>query len=83
VFDCSIYVIRSDGTKQRRLFRGEDPVWSPNGQELAFIGRDDGRYDAIIRARLDGSGRRVLFGRTSYCGCAAPDWDLPPRRRPR
>jgi len=28
-----LYVMRSDGMKQRRLFRGDDPVWSPNGQE--------------------------------------------------
>jgi Tol biopolymer transport system component len=80
-FESFIYVMRADGTAQRRLFRGEHPVWSPNGQELAFVGRDDGRYaDAIIRARLDGRGRRVLFGRMPYCGCVAPEWGPPPRR---
>ena len=69
-----IYVAQSDGTKQRRLFKGDEPVWSPNGQELVFIGKADGGYDAIIRARLDGSGRRVLFGETPYCGCGSLDW---------
>ncbi len=75
--DCFIFVVRSDGTKRRRLFRGAHPVWSPNGQELAF---EDGRYDAIIRARLDGSGRRVLFEQRPLCGCGFLDWGPPPRR---
>jgi Tol biopolymer transport system component len=81
-FESSIYVMRADGTAQRRLFKGEHPVWSPNGKELAFVGRDArrGYADAVIRARLDGSGRRVLFGATPYCGCVAPDWGPPPRR---
>ena len=73
-FECFIYVIRADGTAQRRLFKGDEPVWSPNGQELVFIGKADGGYDAIIRARLDGSGRRVLFRETPYCGCGSLDW---------
>ena len=30
--------------------------------------------DAVIRARLDGTGRRVLFGRHPYCGCGELDW---------
>src|SRR5436305_294640 len=38
---CFIYVMRSDGMKQRRLsLDGEYPTWSPNGQELAFEGPD-------------------------------------------
>lgn len=74
--DCFIFVVRSDGTKRRRLFRGANPVWSPNGQEIAFVGADKRRgfYDAIVRARLDGSGRRVLFGQYPYCGCGFLDW---------
>jgi Tol biopolymer transport system component len=71
---CFIYLAQSDWTGQRRLFKGEEPVWSPSGQELAFIGEAGGRSDAIIRARLDGSGRRVLFGRRPYCGCGSLDW---------
>ena len=80
--NCFVYVMRSDGTKQRRLFRGEFPAWSPNGQELVFVGPDDrrGYADAVIRARLDGSGRRVLFGQKPACGCVAPEWGPPPRR---
>jgi Tol biopolymer transport system component len=73
---CFIYVMRSDGTNQRRLFEGQSPVWSPNRQQLAFIGYDARHHyvDAVMRARLDGSGRRVLFGLRPYCGCGALDW---------
>jgi len=72
---CFIHVIRVDGTAQRRLFAGTGPVWSPNGKEIAFIGKDARHhyYDAIIRARLDGSGRRVVFGE-AICGCGSLDW---------
>ena len=75
-----IYVMRSDGTRQRRLFEGWYPVWSPDGQEIAFEGSDGrrGYNDAIIRAHLDGSGRRVLFGQRPYCGCGGFDWSRPP-----
>jgi Tol biopolymer transport system component len=82
--DCFIFVVRSDGTKRRRLFRGANPVWSPNGEEIAFVGADKrhGLYDPIMRARLDSSGRRVLFGHTGYCACGFLDWGggAPPRR---
>ena len=80
--NCFVYVMRSDGTKQRRLFRGEFPAWSPNGQELVFVSSDRrrGYADAVIRARVDGSSRRVLYGQKPVCGCVAPDWGPPPRR---
>ena len=80
-FQSFMYVMRADGTAERRLFKGQDPTWSPNGQEIAFLGVDARRHynDAVIRARLDGSDRRVLFGRMPYCGCGSPIWARAPR----
>ena len=80
--DDFIYVIRLDGSGQRRLFEGDDPAWSPDGQEIAFIGSDArrGYHDPVMRERLDGSGRRVLFGQPGYCACGFLDWSAPPRR---
>lgn len=77
---CFVYIVRADGTAQRRLFEGVEPRWSPTGQEIAFVGRDPRLqyYDTIIRARLDGSGRRVLFGEVS---CVLLDWGQRGRRR--
>jgi len=81
--ECFIYVIRADGTEQRRLFEGEEPLWSPTGAEIVFVGADARRhfYDAIIRRRVDGSDRRVLFGQQPYCGCFLLTWG--PSRRNR
>jgi Tol biopolymer transport system component len=80
---CSVNVMRADGTAQRRLFAGDQPLWSPDGQAIAFVGRVRRRsfYDAIIRARLDGTGRRVVFGQEPYCGCYLLAWGPPPRGR--
>jgi Tol biopolymer transport system component len=81
-YPCFIHVIRADGTAHRRLFAGREPVWSPNGKEIAFIGKDARHHyhDAIIRARFDGSGRRVVFGVTGYCACGSLDWSPRVRR---
>src|SRR5262249_32196047 len=51
----SIYVARSDGTHERRLTRGSDPSWSPDGRRLAFI--DNCRLLTIGR---NGKGKRRL-----------------------
>lgn len=81
--ECFVYVMRADGTARRRLFAGGEPLWSPNGHEIAFLGVAARRHfnDAIIRARLDGSGRRVLFGQEPYCGCGLLAWGPPNRGR--
>jgi Tol biopolymer transport system component len=92
--ECFIYVMRSDGSAQRRLFKGRAPVWSPNGGWLAFYGEESvpmwcrskrrlrrcggGTVVGIFRSRLDGSGRRLL-AQTFNCGC--PAWGPPPRHR--
>jgi Tol biopolymer transport system component len=80
--ECFVYAMRADGSGQHRLFKGQEPLWSPNGQELAFVGADERRSlnDAIIRARLDGSGRRILFGQQPYCGCYLLAWGASERR---
>jgi Tol biopolymer transport system component len=49
------YVVRADGTHERRLTRGGDPSWSPDGHRLAFI--RDGRLFTI---GINGKGGRRL-----------------------
>jgi TolB protein len=39
-----IYAVRRPGAKPRRMLRGADPDWSPDGKRLAFAARDGGLY---------------------------------------
>lgn len=49
-----ITVLRSDGTRLRRLVNsGVAPVWSPNGQEIAFFGPQCRRSQDTGRALCD------------------------------
>ena len=79
---CFIWVMRSDGTKLRRLFEGESPGWSPTGREIAFW--DDNPRHGITRVRLDGSHRRRLPRGPFppiYCPCWGIDWSRAPHTR--
>ena len=51
-----IYVIRPDGSNLRRITRGFDPEWSPQGDKLVYEGRDG----AIYTIRRDGQRKRRL-----------------------
>ncbi len=66
--DCSIYVMRGDGTEPRFLFHGLGPVWSPDGKEIAIS-----TGNALYRRRLTGGRwRRILFGHLT--GVELIDW---------
>jgi Tol biopolymer transport system component len=74
-YECFIHVIRADGTGQRLLFAGTNPVWSPNGREIAF-----GVTFSIFRERLDGRGRRKLGMPLDYYEQSL-DWSRAPHGR--
>lgn len=63
-----VYVVRSDGTRMRRIFRGEagDVDWSPDRRSLAFVGK---RGIYVIRIGK-GEPRLVLKG----SGFSLPAW---------
>jgi Tol biopolymer transport system component len=50
-----IYVMSRAGAKPRRLLRGTDPDWSPDGKRIAFA-----RSDGIYTASASGHGLRKL-----------------------
>jgi Tol biopolymer transport system component len=50
-----IWLMKRDGTDQRRLTAGLSPAWSPDGSLIAFSGTK-----GLTVIRPDGTGRRVL-----------------------
>jgi Tol biopolymer transport system component len=58
----TIYVAGPD-RKSHRLREGLEPVWSPDGRRIAYIGRG---YDSIRIMRADGSRPRTLVRKASF-----------------
>lgn len=55
-----IYVMNADGSGLRRLTYGFDPVFSPDGGQVAFTRWDEPRGLWVIH--VDGTGERLLLG---------------------
>jgi Tol biopolymer transport system component len=63
----SVWIERVDGSGRTRLAAGEDPAWSPDGRQIAFVNSGGDIYVA----RADGSSvRRLTRGGANY----GPDW---------
>ncbi|HEU0164710.1 MAG TPA: S9 family peptidase, partial [Thermomicrobiales bacterium] len=63
--ESQIWVCNIDGTERRRLTwigtRNADPVWSPDGSQLAYVAARDGDHPyAIVILGFDGGDSRVL-----------------------
>lgn len=63
------YTINTDGTGLRRITNGIDPVWSPDGSQIAFVRWEEPRGVWVINA--DGSGERRVFDWTE---ARHPSW---------
>lgn len=51
-----------DGTGRRKLAVGQDPVWSPDGLRIAFIGLLHRNGDRLNRTGVSPDGSRIAFG---------------------
>ena len=64
-----IYVINADGSGLQRITDGMDPVWSPDGQQIAFSRWRDPR--GVWVADADGSNERRVF---DWSEARYPSW---------
>jgi hypothetical protein len=53
------YTVNVDGSGLQRITNGIDPVWSPDGQQIAFVRWDDPRGVWVVNA--DGSNAHRIF----------------------
>src|SRR5262249_44773165 len=56
----TVVVMNADGSRQRALTNGIDPVWSPDGRKIAFAAHSRDGYRDIYVINADGSGLRHL-----------------------
>ena len=69
----SLFVSNADGTGERKVTEGNldyNPVWSPDGQWIAFTSERDGSAD-LYRMHLDGSAPERLTNDPAYDDQAA------------
>ncbi len=60
--ECGLWLTHADSGERRRLTTGGgdgQPAWSPDGQRIAFISKDDGNFEIYVVGR-DGSGKTRL-----------------------
>ena len=59
---AQIHVMNADGTADRVLateMQASDPIWSPDGRRIAFVGSEDEIYDVFVM-NADGTGMEQL-----------------------
>lgn len=59
IYDGPFYTINVDGSDLQRITNGIDPVWSPNGEQLAFVRWEEPRGVWVVNA--DGSNAHRVF----------------------
>jgi hypothetical protein len=68
-FGGNLYVINADGTGLQRVTKGVDPIWSPNGQQIAFTRWEEPRGVWVIDTETGNEWRAFDWSETRW-----PSW---------
>jgi Tol biopolymer transport system component len=77
VFSGDVYVMRADGSGVRRVTTGagaQEPVWSPQANELMFVKQINGHSDLYRVPATGGAPTRLTFAAAHGCSADHPSW---------
>ena len=64
--EASIWIIKTDGTKNRFLVDGRNPSWSPDGSRIAFTAKGDPEGTQLFVMYRDEAGNPTQITRLEY-----------------
>ncbi|MGH7719836.1 MAG: S9 family peptidase, partial [Gemmatimonadaceae bacterium] len=64
-WESSLWIMNTDGTRNRLLVEGSDAKWSPDGQRIAYIAKGEPSGSQVFVRWMDAEGARTQITRVS------------------